>query len=365
MSCHIIAEIGTSHRGDLKRAEELVHAAGDAGADSAKFQIVIAEEIIHPLTGKVPLPGGSISLYEQFRSLEQSGDFYFRLSEICRNQGIRFSATPFGPKSAALLEELDPPYVKIASPELNYLPLLKQVAAYKRPVILSTGVSLLKDIEQAVDVCGRKHTTLLQCITAYPAPEEEYNLRLISLYRALFGCSAGVSDHSRDPLKVPLIALTQDAEVIEKHLCLDRGEEGLDDPYALTPAEFNTMCREVRRFEKLTPSDRLAEAEKMWGDVTVESVLGTGVKELAPSEKQNYGRSNRTLHALKSLAAGTVLTEENCRWLRTEKVLRPGVEPCFSSDVLGRKLTRDVPDGEGIRWEDLTFPVGPSTSEAD
>lgn len=353
MGMYIISEIGTSHRGDLKRAERLIKASRKAGADAAKFQIVLAHEIIHPDTGIVPLPGGDISLYDHFVSLEQPLDFYRELQQLCKRYTIDFLATPFGEESARWLEMLKPSAFKVASPELNHLPLLEQLVSYNRPLILSTGVSKLKDIEEAVEYCKSVSITLLHCVTAYPAPVEDYNLSILPLYEKLFDCPVGVSDHSTDPFQVPLTALSQGAVMLEKHICLEKNNLGLDDPFALEPRAFGEMCRSIRQMEQYSKKEQQKMLEKRWGRDTLATLNGSGYKKLAPSEEANYGRTNRSLHALKTLEAGTTLSPENTALLRTEKVLKPGLAPRFYHQVMGKKLKYKVDSGQGIRLVDL------------
>ncbi|HEQ72042.1 MAG TPA: spore coat protein, partial [Spirochaetia bacterium] len=204
--CFIIAEAGTAHGGDIDKAFALIDAAERAGADCVKFQVVYADEIVHPRTGEVELPGGRISLYEKFKSLEKEPAFFKRVKAHAEERGLIFLATPFGEKSALLLREIGVQSVKIASPELNHFPLLALVESFHVPLILSTGVSTVSDIEAALRRLS-DHVLILHCITSYPAPPEEYNLRLLPLLSRLFNRLVGVSDHSRDPLLVPLGAL--------------------------------------------------------------------------------------------------------------------------------------------------------------
>lgn len=357
--CFIIAEAGTAHGGDPRKADDLIHAAAEAGADCVKFQLVIADEIIHPKTGFVPLPGGKIPLYERFKSLEQPPEFYGALKEHAEKSGIRFLCTPFGIQSARILRNLGVDMLKIASPEVNHVPLLTEAAAYGLPIILSTGVSTLGDIDEALRVLRsaapgktRADCTLLHCITAYPAPEEEYNLRCIPNLAAVFGVPAGVSDHSLDPVLVPALSVTLGASVIEKHICLSRDTEGLDDPIALPPDQFTEMVRRVRRTEE-APHKEQEELRLEYGPERINAVLGDGVKGLSPSERANYGLSNRSVHALTDLPAGAVLSPKNTAILRTEKTLTPGLHPRYYSVILGKRLVRPVESGEGITWEDL------------
>ncbi len=368
----VVAEIGTSHGGDIGRARELVAAAADAGADAAKFQIVIADEILHPNAGFVDLPGGRIPLYDRFRALERPPEFYAGLKEAVEAKGLLFICSPFGVRSADMLRDIGTPVFKIASPEVNHFPLLRRVASFGRPVILSSGVSTLGDLERAVEVLragaaadavparaavGLPPLSLLHCVTAYPAPEEEYNLRVIPNLAAVLGLPAGVSDHSRDPVLVPVLAVLEGAEIVEKHFTLERSGAGLDDPIALPPGDFGKMVREIRAAETELAAGRKAEAvealEAAYGPGRVKAALGDGVKRLATAEADNYATTNRSVHALRDIAAGEILTEENTALLRSEKNLRPGLPPELWEAALGRRVVRPVPAGEGVLLADL------------
>ncbi len=350
----IIAEIGTAHGGSLERAKDLVRAARDAGADSAKFQMVYADEILHPETGFVPLPGGSVSLYERFRSLELPVDFYREISLFCSDCGLSFLCTPFGIRSARELLTLHPPAIKIASPELNHLPLLREVSSYGVPLILSTGVSRLSDIERAIELtAGVPSRALLHCVTSYPAPETDYNLGTIDSLSRVFGLPSGVSDHSLDPVLVPALAASVGAVAIEKHICLSRSDPGLDDPVALPPGDFARMVVRVREAERDGEKETVERLSREFGRDRVEATLGTGVKALAPSERANYGRTNRSLHYLRAARAGKRISEDDVAILRTEKALSPGIGPEWMESVLGRVLARDVDNGAGVSWDDF------------
>ncbi|GAH56234.1 unnamed protein product, partial [marine sediment metagenome] len=203
--CLIVAELGSAHLGDLERAYQLIDSAADAGADCVKFQLIIADEIVHPRTGVIDLPGGKIPVYQRFKKLERGVEFYAEIKEYAEKRGAIFLCSAFGIESARLLRSLNIQAIKIASPELNHYPLLEEVAGYNVPLILSTGVSTLGDIEKALAVtCSTSgKTILLHCVTSYPAPEDDYNLKLIPNLSALFGTTVGVSDHSKDPLLIP------------------------------------------------------------------------------------------------------------------------------------------------------------------
>jgi sialic acid synthase SpsE len=354
----IVAELGTAHGSSLARAKELADAAGEAGAACVKFQMVHADEILHPRTGETVLPGGRIRLYERFRQLETGPDFYAEMKEYVEARGLLFLCTPFGLRSAGELRALGPELVKIASPELNYSGLVREIASWNLPVLLSSGVSKLGDIEEALEILkpaegGPAKTCLLHCVTAYPAPETDYNLRVLGGLSAVFGLPAGLSDHSLDPELVPALGISQGAAVIEKHFCLSRDDPGLDDPIALPPPLFARMVRAVRRASAAGPEETLAAYSRDRGAGLVEAVLGSGVKALAPSERANYTRTNRSIHALRDIPAGKIIHSGDFAVLRTEKNLRPGLPPSWEDKIPGRRALRDIPGGEGIRFEDI------------
>ncbi|MDR3139829.1 MAG: N-acetylneuraminate synthase family protein [Treponema sp.] len=357
----LVAELGTSHGADPVKARELVDAAAEAGAGAVKSQIVYADEILHPNTGEVSLPGGKIRLYDRFKELEVPPAFFADLKAYTEKKGLLFLLTPFGPRSARELLALNPRAVKVASPELNYTALLKELASFGLPVLLSSGVSKLGDIEEALEILAgenqerdlRKSICLLHCITAYPAPEKEYNLKVLENLAGIFGVSPGLSDHSLDPELVPALGTAMGAAVIEKHFCLSRKDPGLDDPIALPPEDFARMARAVRRASALGREETLRVISEERGAGLVQAVLGDGVKRLAPAERANYERTNRSIHALRDIQEGEGITPGNIGVLRTEKILRPGLLPSWESKIIGRKAACFIPAGEGIRFADL------------
>ena len=351
--CLVVAELGTSHQGSLDRAGALIEAAVASGADCIKFQLVHAAEILHPRAGIVPLPTGDVALYEQFLALERPPEFYAELKSRTERAGALFLCSPFGIQSARELRALGCAALKIASPELNHYPLLEEVTSYGLPLIVSSGVSLLGDIERALAVTGPDLTVLLHCITAYPAPEEEYNVSVIESLRRVLGVAVGLSDHSRDPVLVPALAVAHGACVVEKHFTLSREGAGLDDPIALEPRDFQRMVEAIRQAEAEGASRTVQRLEAVYGSARVRAVTGSGVKRLADSERANYSRTNRSIHAMRDIAAGTRIQASDVAILRTEKVLRPGIGPEHLPRVIGATATRHVPNGEGIEWADI------------
>lgn len=359
MSTYIIAEIGTSHGGDLHRASELIHAAAEAGADCAKFQCVIANEIVHPLTGSIALPGGDTDIYDRFRALERPAAFYGRLKEHCDASGVDFLCTAFGAESARMVDALEPVAHKIASPETNHKALLEQINALGRRVFVSTGVTTLGDIERALEALHACSVTLLHCVTAYPAAEADYNIRILPALRKLLGLEVGVSDHTMDPGLIPTLAVAHGATVIEKHFTLSRSGDGLDDPIALDPTMFATLATLVRRAEQTlldSPKEGAALVEEdlisEYGEQRVRVALGTGQKKLASSEREHYRTTRRSLIALRDLPEGHRIAAGDIAPLRAER-LSPGLDPWLAPSVIGASIKKALSSGEGLQWDHL------------
>lgn len=374
MGIIIIAEIGTSHGGSLSRAKKLIDMAKESGANCVKFQWVYAEEILHKLAGQVSLPCGKVELYNRFRELEVSKEFFTQIRQYCKAQGVLFCCSPFGQKSLRNLLEINPDFVKIASPELNHFELLEQLNiaetnSLKIPVIISTGVSRLCDIEAALDRLHSCEVSILHCVTSYPAPESEYNLNVLESLQAVFGKSVGISDHSLDAILVPVLSVACGATIIEKHITLDKSNGGLDDDFALPPSEFLQMSMAVKqavalRENLLSDGDSIEakiaykkavirQLEEQYPKEKILRVLGNGVKKLARSEVANYERTRRSLHYLKAKDAGEVITSSDIAALRTERVLSVGVSPEYTRLLVGKTLLHSVASGAGVRLEDF------------
>ena len=354
---YIIAELGTSHGGDLNRAADLIGAADESGADCVKFQYVIADEIVHPNSGLVELPGGPVRLYDRFTSLEQPPAFYLELQALCDRREVDFLCTPFGVEGLQALLRMQVDRLKIASPEINHTELLNAARESGLPIIVSTGVSRLSDIEYAVRTLDSAPITLLHCVTAYPAPEGDYNLRIIPSLARVFGLPIGLSDHSLDPALVPGLAVALGAALVEKHFTLDRSAGGLDDSIAMEPKMFTQMAATVRRIDAILSLDPTGGRQKVVGEFAAEygsdrvkNVLGDGVKRLAPSEAANYATTRRTIHAMRAMPAGATIGEEDVAVLRSEKNLSPGIEPRYLGNVIGAKLSQPISAGDGVQW---------------
>ena len=350
--CFIIAELGTGHAFDLNQAYKLIEAAGEAGADCIKVQIVFADEIVHPLSGQVMMPGGAVPLYDRFKEYEKDGEYYAKIKDYAEKSGLLFLCSVFGLKSLEIAKKLHISLVKIASPELNHYPLLKEIAAWGKPALLSTGVSLLVDIERALEIM-KQDVILLHCITSYPAPENEYNLKVVPSLSAVFGVPVGVSDHSLHPVLIPALAAISGACVIEKHFTILKTGPGLDDAIALNKEEFAQMVKAVKKAESLSPEGALAWLNEEYGEERVNAILGNGIKSLAPSEINNYYSTRRSILALKTINKGEIFSEGNIALLRSEKNLKPGLGPEFLPVIYGKKARQRIEAGKGLSWDDI------------
>lgn len=367
----IIAEIGTSHGTSIQKAKKLINIAKEAGADAVKFQWVYADELLHPKSGNVPLYQKEVPLYERFQSLECPFSFYEECKNYAHKKNMLFICSPFGLKSLRELIQLKPDAIKIASPELNHFPMLEALQDYRTvqkalgyeivPVILSSGVSNLSDIENALSILGKENVTLLHCSTSYPTPEEEYNVSLIENYEKIFGIPCGISDHSLDPVLVPALSIAFGSVTIEKHITVSKKTNGLDDPVSLTKEQFFQMTNAIHQAEAAIlrygktkgRAHIIKEMSNQYGRKKVKEVIGDGVKKLSHSEAENYEKTNRSLHYTRDLKKGSIINENDIAVLRTEKVLTVGISPSYYHLLQSCKLTHNVKSGDGVKLEDF------------
>ena len=336
----VVAEAGSNHDGELSQARELVRAAAAAGADAVKFQLFRKDGLY---------PAGEEPADEHVVPDAWLGE----LAEEARREGILFLCSVFDEETLAALEAHEPPAVKIASPESNHLPLLARAARLRVPLLVSTGLCTLTEVAEAVDATGDADLVLLQCVSCYPAPAEESNLAVLDLLRRAFGVPAGLSDHTTDVDRTPAIASAMGAAVIEKHVTLDRSLPGPDHAYSLEPPELERLVRALRTLDQLELPERMTWVRKEYGDGAVGRILGTGRKEVQPSERDLYPHDKRSIHAVRDIAAGEPLSPANVRVLRSGERFAPGLHPRHWEVVCGAIATRPVETGEGIRWEHL------------
>lgn len=322
----VIAEAGVNHDGELDLAFRLVDAAAEVGADAVKFQTFVAESVLTATAEKADYQktttGAQESQLEMVKRLELSFEDFRKLKNYCDSRGIMFLSTPFDFASVDFLDELGVAGFKISSGDLTNHPLLRQVAAKRRPVILSTGMSDMDEVGEALEVlrsAGNEQVILLQCVTNYPAAAEDVNLKAMLSMRSAFDVNVGYSDHTLG-IDVPLGAVALGACVIEKHFTLDKNATGPDHRASLEPDEFKTMIEGIRR---------------------VEAALGSGIKIPPASEASNAAVARRSIVAARDIGRGTTITSEEIAFKRPGT----GLPPKMVDQVLGKIARIDVPAG--------------------
>ncbi len=330
----VVAEAGVNHNGDLDLALRLVDIAAEAGADAVKFQTFSADSLVTGGARKAEYQqettGAGESQRVMLRRLELGADAHARLQSRAAVRGLLFFSTPFDEGSADLLDALEVPLFKVPSGEVTNLPLLRHLAAKKRPIILSTGMATLAEVADAVATiraAGDPPLAILHCLSAYPAPPNDVNLRAMDTLRAQFGCPIGFSDHTLGT-EIALAAVARGAAIIEKHVTSDKALPGPDHRASLEPRELTEMIRAIRR---------------------VESSLGDGEKRPMPSELDTRDVARRSLVAARPIGRGERLD----RAMLSIKRPGTGIPPAQLERALGRAARRDLAADEVIRWEDL------------
>jgi N,N'-diacetyllegionaminate synthase len=324
MKTLIIAEAGVNHNGDMAIAKQLIAAAKSAGADIVKFQTFKTGNLVTKSADKAEYQksttGTSENQYDMIRKLELSRADHESLINECHRQGIRFFSTAFDTESFDLLVSLGLDQVKIPSGELTNLPLLRYMTRLGLPVMLSTGMATLGEIEAAIDAIVQAGTprnliTVLHCTTEYPAPMVDVNLRAMVNMKGVLGVEVGYSDHTPG-IEIPIAAVALGARVIEKHFTLDRALPGPDHQASLEPHELKTMVDAIRN---------------------VEVALGDGVKRPSASELKNKPIARKSLVAIRAIRAGEAFSADNIGTKRPGT----GITPMRWDEVIGRRAQRD------------------------
>ncbi|AGB42118.1 N-acetylneuraminate synthase/pseudaminic acid synthase [Halobacteroides halobius DSM 5150] len=332
--CFIIAEAGSNHNQDLDRAKELIDVAAEAGVDAVKFQTFTADKIAAKTEDEVMKLGDEYDtadhLYELYQDLELPREWQTELRGYAREKGLIFLSTPFDYEAVDQLDELGMPAFKIASFECIDLPFLKYIAKKDKPIILSTGMANLGEIEEALEAIyqtGNEQVVVLHCGINYPMPMEDVNLAAMDTIKQAFQVSVGYSDHTLG-INVPIAAVARGAKVIEKHYTLDRDLAGPDHKFALEPDELKEMVTGIRE---------------------IESAIGSPIKKHVESEEVHYQRGRRSIFAIKDIKEGTKITEDMV------KILRPGIglKPKYYDLVIGREAQQDIEANEPITWEKI------------
>lgn len=329
---YIIAEMSANHGQSFEQAAEIVRAAKDAGADAIKLQTYTPDTITIDCQGETfQTAKGSLwegrTLYDLYGEAYTPWDWQPKLKKLADGLGLACFSTPFDFTAVDFLEEMDLPAYKIASPELVDLPLIRKVAATKKPVIMSTGMATCEEIEEAMQAfrqAGGTELALLKCTSAYPSPPESMNLRTIPDMAKRFRVPVGLSDHTLG-IAVPVAAVSLGACIIEKHLTLSRSTPGPDSAFSLEPHEFKQMVDAIRVAEK---------------------ALGHVKYGLTEAEQLNR-RSRRSLFVVQDVKAGERLTSDNVRSIRPGY----GLPPKHYEEVIGRLAARDMQRGTPLQWD--------------
>lgn len=334
MKTLIIAEAGVNHNGNFELAKKLVDKAVEAGADIVKFQTCKAENVISRYADKAEYQkvttGEADSQLDMVRKLMLTYEEYGKLKEYCDEKGIEFLSTAFDLPSVDYLHSIGMKRWKIPSGEITNLPLLIKIAQLHEPIIMSTGMSELSEVADAVKVLienGASDITLLHCTTEYPAPYEDVNLKAMETMRDAFDLPIGYSDHTKG-LEIPVAAVARGACVIEKHFTLDRNMEGPDHKASIEPDELKQMVDMIRH---------------------VEVAIGDGVKKVSASEAKNQDIARKSIIAAKAIKAGDVFTEENV----TTKRPGNGINPMRWFDLLGKTAKHDYKEDYLIEKDEL------------
>ena len=324
----IIAELSANHNGDLSIALDSVRAAKRAGADAIKLQTYTADTITLDCDKEDFLIEGTIwngrKLYDLYKDAYTPWEWHKEIFDCAEEEGLICFSSPFDKSAVDFLEDLNVPAYKIASFEITDIPLIEYVASKGKPVILSTGIASLEDIELALDACkrmGNNNIALLKCTSSYPAPIEEANMAMIPDFQERFKVIPGLSDHTLGST-VPIVATTLGARIIEKHFILDRSIGGPDASFSMNEEEFTAMVKAVR------------EAEKAVGVVSYE-----------PTEKQIKGRAfSRSLYVVQDIKKGEIISEKNVR------SIRPGfsLAPKYLNTLIGKKANRSFEKGDRL-----------------
>ena len=332
--CLIVAEAGVNHNGSLEMGRQLIELAAQAGADAVKFQTFKADRMVtfHAPKAEYQLQttDAAESQYEMLRRLELSREAHEDLMANCRQRGIRFMSTPFDEESADLLDSLEISVFKLPSGEITNLSFLGHVASKGKPMIVSTGMASLEEVEAAVTTIrdtGNNDVVLLHCVSNYPAKPEDANLRAMHTMATACRAPVGFSDHTLG-IEVSLAAVALGACVIEKHFTLDRDLPGPDHKASLEPEELASLVRGIR---------------------TVESALGQGQKEPVANEASTAAVARKSLVAARDIPAGATLTDE----LIAVKRPGTGLPPAMRPHVVGRRLRVAVPSGTLLTTEML------------
>jgi len=335
--CFIIAEAGVNHNGSIDTAKRLIDIAVDAEADAVKFQTFKADKVVTATASKakyqIENTGTDETQFEMLKRLELSIGAHKELFSYCNEKNIIFMSTPFDEGSADMLDNLGMTIFKIPSGEITNKPLIQYVASKKRPIILSTGMSYLGEVEKAIKwidevwdkLANKPQLTLLHCVSNYPAAVEDINLLAMETMEMAFGLPVGYSDHTMGN-EIPIAAVAMGAKVIEKHFTLDRNMKGPDHKASLETDELKAMVKAIRNIEK---------------------AMGDGIKKPSKNEEDTRSIVRRSLVAEKNIKKGEIFTKENIA------VKRPGIgiQPEFIEQVINKRAKINIKRDSLLKWK--------------
>ncbi len=328
----VVAELSANHLQDLDLALKTIEAIKESGADAVKLQTYTPDTITlnvkneHFMIKEGTLWDGQY-LYDLYKKAYTPWEWHEKLFNFAKELGLVCFSSPFDKTAVDFLEELGTPAYKVASFEIVDIPLIEYIASKGKPVIISTGIATLSDIEEAIKACkraGNEQIILLKCVSEYPTPYEDANLRTIPNMRETFGVPVGLSDHTLG-IAVPIASVALGAVMVEKHFILDRNLGGPDSAFSLEPEEFKAMVSAIRQVEK---------------------ALGKVSYELTERQKA-MRKFSRSLFVAKDMKAGEIFTEENVRSVRPAV----GLHPKYLKDILGRRARFDIKAGTPLSWE--------------
>ena len=328
----IVAEMSANHLQDFDRAKAIIKAAADAGADAVKLQTYTADTITLDCDNDYfQITQGTIwdgtTLHKLYEEAYTPWEWQPELMKYANELGLECFSSPFDPTAVDFMEKMNMPAYKVASFEINDIPLIRKIARLQKPIIFATGIAYLEDIERALRVCkeeGNEQVILLKCTSTYPSPYEAMNLKVIPNMAQVFDCSTGLSDHSMG-CAVAVASVALGAKMVEKHLTLSREDGGPDAEFSMEPAEFKQMVDEIR---------------------IVEKALGKVTYELTDQQKRSR-EDGRSLFVVKDIKAGEMFTEENVRSIRPNF----GMHTMYYEEILGKKAKTDVAKGTPLTWE--------------
>jgi N,N'-diacetyllegionaminate synthase len=334
----IIAEAGVNHNGDFENAKKLILAAANAGADYVKFQTFKADKLVSKDAQKAEYQKANLKedgdlQYDMLKKLEIPETWHYELIKYANECGIKFLSTGFDEDSIDFLDSLNIDLFKVPSGEITNKPYLEHIAKKGKPIVISTGMSNLQEIKDAVEVVqnhqiAKNNITILHCNTEYPTPMKDVNLLAMNTIQNELGVQVGYSDHTLG-IEVPIAAVALGAVLIEKHFTLDRNMVGPDHLASLTPEELKQMVTSIRNIEL--------------------AISSNGVKEASESEKKNINIARKSIHLYNKLSEGQILQESDLLMIRPGD----GISPMDMHNVIGKKVNRDLPDGHKLSYNDF------------